>query len=92
MKHGPYIKLDRDGLICPGTQVSGDDIIIGKIIQPKNDHYDGDGQRNITQKPCKDASQPLRHSEAGKIDSVMITNDEEDYLFVKVKMRAIKTP
>jgi len=26
------------------------------------------------------------------IDSVMITNDEEDYLFVKVKMRAIKTP
>jgi DNA-directed RNA polymerase II subunit RPB2 len=47
MKAGPYNKLDRDGLICPGTQVSGDDIIIGKIVEPKNDEYN-DGARTIT--------------------------------------------
>lgn len=91
MKHGPYSKLDSDGLICPGTQVSGDDIIIGKIIKPQNDEY-RDGQRIILNKPCKDASQPLRHSEAGKIDQVMVTKQDDGYLFVKVKMRAIKTP
>jgi DNA-directed RNA polymerase II subunit RPB2 len=78
-------------LICPGTQVSGDDIIIGKIIKPQNDEY-RDGQRIIQNKPCKDASQPLRHSEAGKIDQVMVTKQDDGYLFVKVKMRAIKTP
>jgi DNA-directed RNA polymerase II subunit RPB2 len=40
----------------------------------------------------KDASEPLRHSEAGMIDQVMLTEDESGYKFVKVKMRAIKTP
>lgn len=41
---------------------------------------------------AKDVSQALRHSESGKIDQVMITKDEDDYLFVKVKSRTIKTP
>lgn len=91
LKHGPYDKLDYDGLISPGTQVSGDDIIIGKTIDASSE-LDESGKPSQKKLP-RDASEPLRHSECGMIDQVMVTTDEDtDYKFVKVKCRTIKTP
>lgn len=91
LKHAPYFKLDKDGLVKPGAHVTGDDIIIGKIVKPKDQDF-SDGNAVVVKKMFKDCSQALRHSEAGKIDTVMVTNEEDNYLFVKVKMRAIKIP
>jgi DNA-directed RNA polymerase II subunit RPB2 len=86
MKRGFYDKLDLDGLIFPGYRVSGDDIIVGKtaaLHQPQ-----GSQSKQIR----KDASVPLRHSESGIIDSVLLTIDEDGHRFTKIRMRSIRIP
>lgn len=67
-KHGTYDKLDADGIIAPGTQVSGDDILIGKVAPAKTFGQDPYQQQPQHTKPYKDWSIPLKHSEKGIVD------------------------
>ena len=43
-------------------------------------------------KERKDVSIQLKHSENGKIDTVVLTANEEGQIFTKVKMRSIRIP
>ncbi|KAJ1932829.1 DNA-dependent RNA polymerase II, partial [Linderina macrospora] len=66
LKHGTYEKLEEDGLIAPGTRVTGDDIIIGKTTAIPADSLElGQRTKNHTK---LDASKPLRSTEHGIID------------------------
>ena len=90
LRHGTYEKLDDDGLIAPGVRVSGEDIIIGKTtpIPPDAEEL---GQR--TQYHTKrDASTPLRSTESGIVDQVLLTTNGDGAKFVKVRMRTTKIP
>ncbi|CAN6620941.1 DNA-directed RNA polymerase II subunit Rpb2p [Trichomonascus vanleenenianus] len=90
LKHGTYDKLDEDGLIAPGVRVSGEDIIIGKTapIPPDTEEL---GQRTKYHTK-RDASTPLRSTENGIVDQVLLTTNQEGLRFVKVRMRTTKVP
>ncbi|KAE8441509.1 DNA-dependent RNA polymerase II [Mollisiaceae sp. DMI_Dod_QoI] len=90
LKHGTYDKLDDDGIVAPGVRVSGEDIIIGKTapIAPDAEEL---GQRTKAHVK-RDASTPLRSTENGIVDQVLITTNAEGLRFVKVRMRTTKIP
>ncbi|KAK7064066.1 DNA-directed RNA polymerase subunit beta [Favolaschia claudopus] len=90
MKHGTYDKLEDDGLIAPGTGVAGEDIIIGKTapIPPDSEEL---GQRTRVH-TRRDVSTPLKSTESGIVDQVLITTNSEGQKFVKVRVRATRIP
>jgi len=90
IKQGTYDKLDDDGLVAPGVRVSGEDIIIGKTA-PMAPDAEELGQRT-KQHVKRDASTPLRSTENGIVDQVLITTNPEGLRFVKVRMRTTKVP
>ncbi|KAJ2536767.1 DNA-dependent RNA polymerase II, partial [Coemansia sp. RSA 1933] len=90
LKHGTYEKLDEDGLIAPGTQVAGDDIIIGKTTAIPADSLEL-GQRTKNHSKI-DASKALRSTECGIVDQVVLTTNGDGYKFVKVRIRSTRVP
>ncbi|KAI9777548.1 MAG: DNA-dependent RNA polymerase II [Geoglossum umbratile] len=90
LKHGTYDKLDDDGVVAPGVRVSGEDIIIGKTapISPDAEEL---GQRTKYHVK-RDVSTPLRSTENGIVDQVLMTTNAEGLRFVKVRMRTTKIP
>ena len=95
MRHGMYSKIDQEGLISPGTRVSGDDIIIGKtgLIKMDNDSDDeNNNEINAITKIKQDISEAIRPNESGIIESVMLTTDRQGYKLAKVKCRSIRIP
>ena len=90
LKHGTYNKVDDDGLVAPGIRVTGEDIIIGKTAPVQGDSTEL-GQRTKAHTK-RDVSTPLRSTESGIVDQVLLSTNSEGTRFVKVRMRTTKIP
>ncbi|WPH05013.1 DNA-directed RNA polymerase II subunit RPB2 [Acrodontium crateriforme] len=90
MKGGTYDKLDDDGIISPGSRVSGEDIIIGKTAPMAPDQEELGQRTKLHVK--RDVSTPLRSTENGIVDQVLLTTNVEGLKFVKVRTRTTKVP
>mmetsp|Transcript_44711 Transcript_44711/g.100948 ORF Transcript_44711/g.100948 Transcript_44711/m.100948 type:complete len:1253 (-) Transcript_44711:314-4072(-) len=85
---GDYDKLDEDGLVAPGTRVSGKDVLMG-ITWP-NDLVGADGA--ALRYSRVDKSHQMKKSENGIVDKVMVTVDADGNKFVKVRVRNERFP
>lgn len=86
-RDGAYEKLDVDGLISPGTRVSGKDPLIGKTIPlPSQDTANTQKHTHV------DVSVSMRSNEDGIVDKVMLTTNGEGFRYCKVRVRIIRTP
>nr|AJQ24545.1 RNA polymerase II subunit 2 [Periglandula ipomoeae] len=90
MKYGTYDKLDEDGIVAPGVRVSGEDIIIGKTAPIDQENQDLGTRTSVHQR--RDISTPLRSTENGIIDSVILTVNADNVKYVKVRVRTTKIP
>lgn len=82
-----YNKLDDDGLVFPGVEVTGDDILIGKITPVLDLEKSSDTPFHMK----KDSSTPMKKSECGVVDTVILTN-KDGYKFTKIKIRSTRIP
>jgi DNA-directed RNA polymerase II subunit RPB2 len=82
------MKLDGDGIAIPGERVTGDDCLVGKTspvaFQTSNN--------TVTRYDRINTSTYMRANESGYIDRVVVTTDDAENKFVKVKIRNMRTP
>lgn len=90
LKHGTYDKIDADGFCAPGTRVSGEDIIIGKTTPLPPDSEELGLRSKLHTK--RDVSTPLKSTENGIVDQVLVSTNAEGHKFVKVRVRSTRVP
>lgn len=90
LKRGTYEKLESDGLVGLGERVAGEDIIIGKTapLPPDNEEL---GRRTKSHTK-RDVSTPLKSTENGIVDQVLVTTNSEGLKFVKIRVRSTRIP
>lgn len=85
-----YEKLDDDGLPKIEERYVENEILIGKISPPRFLEELSIGK--VIEEKYKDSSVKVKEGEDGRVDRVMITQNEEGNVIVKIRFRMNKIP
>jgi len=85
-----YRKLAPDGIIDPEVEVRGGDVLVGRVSPPRFMTE----ERVVTGSALRrrDTSVQLRYGEKGVVDTVIITQNIDGFMLVKVKVRDQRIP
>ncbi len=86
-----YRNLDDDGLIQPGSEVKGKDVLIGKTSPPrfleKTDEF-GLGVRQAR----RESSERMRPNEEGIVDMSLLTENVDGDKLARIRVRDLRVP
>ncbi len=85
-----YRLLEEDGIIYPEAEVKEGDVVIGKTSPPR--FLSNMGEYQLATTTRRESSEYLKHGEKGKVDLVLITENEEGNKLVEVKIRDERIP
>ena len=85
-----YKYLDEDGLILPGVDVKGREVLVGKTSPPR--FLEEVSAFGIAEEKKRESSVTLKAEEKGIVDSVMLTQSPSGNKLVKIRMRETKIP
>lgn len=85
-----YRLLEDDGIIHPEATVGEDDVIIGKTSPPR---FLGElDEFSIAANKRRESSITTKNNEEGKVDAVVITDNEEGNKLIQVRVRHSRIP
>jgi len=85
-----YRKLAPDGIVDPGVEVRGGDVLVGRVSPPR---FIGEERVVVGSMMAKrDTSIQLRYGEKGIVDTVILTQTIDGLKLVKVKVRDQRIP
>ncbi|MEW6528643.1 MAG: DNA-directed RNA polymerase subunit B [Candidatus Micrarchaeota archaeon] len=85
-----YSKLDKDGIVSPGTEVNEYEVLVGKTSPPR--FLEEISVFGAIEERKREGSLALKAREQGTVDSVLVTESSSGNRLVKVRIRSIKVP